>query len=379
MDLSEVRETLSEQKGRGFWQGLEQLSDNSRFKDLVRREFPRHHNAFIDVDRRDFLKLAGASMAFAGLTGCTRQPMEKIVPYVRAPEEIVPGRPLYYATTMTLAGYGYGLLAESHVGRPTKLTGNSEHPGSAGGTTTQAQAAILDLYDPDRSQKILHLGRSASWEKFSDTILSAMQLTAGIGDGSSLRILSESQSSPTLQAQWAEISAKFPNAQWIQYDPVNRDDVQEGSRIAFGEYVETIYSYEKADVVVSIGADFLETGQGHLPFSRDYTSRRDPEKKMNRLYVIESVPTLTGGAADHRRPVSPADVENYLRAIAARIGVDNDYDDHKFKDGDDKKWLDAIVGDLEQAKGKSVVVVGDDQPAAVHALCWNWVVQLPLD
>ena len=174
IDLALIRARLSTEGGRTWWRGLEELADTDEFRDMLHREFPEQASEFTDpAGRREFLKLMGASLALAGVAGCTRQPPEAIVPYVRAPEEIVPGRPLFFATAMPFAGSGVGLLVESHEGRPTKIEGNPDHPASLGATDAFAQGSVLDLYDPDRSQVITNLGEIRPWSAF-ETAMRAM-------------------------------------------------------------------------------------------------------------------------------------------------------------------------------------------------------------
>src|SRR5215468_10138287 len=160
---------------REFWRTLEEQAGDPAFQERLYNEFPTllpGVEAIADpVARRTFLKLMGASIALAGVTACTRQPPEKIVPYVRQPVELIPGRPLFYATAMPLGGYATGLLVESHEGRPTKAEGNPDHPASLGACDPYSQAAILGLYDPDRSQALSFQGEIRSWGGF----LSAMR------------------------------------------------------------------------------------------------------------------------------------------------------------------------------------------------------------
>ncbi len=164
MTLADIRSRLAGLEGRTYWRSLEELADTPEFREYVGREFPAQASEFGDpAGRRDFLKLMGASLALAGVSACTRQPEERIVPYVRQPEEIVPGRPLFYATAMPLGGFGYPLLAENHMGRPTKLEGNPDHPASLGATDLFGQASVLSLYDPDRSRTIQNRGEVKTW------------------------------------------------------------------------------------------------------------------------------------------------------------------------------------------------------------------------
>ena len=164
MNLADIRSRLAGLEGRAYWRSLEELADTEEFRQYVHREFPAQASEFNDpAGRRQFLKLMGASLALAGVSACTRQPAEKIVPYVRQPEEIIPGRPLFFATAMPQGGVGMPLLAENHMGRPTKLEGNPEHPASLGATDVLAQASVLTLYDPDRSRTVINRGEVKTW------------------------------------------------------------------------------------------------------------------------------------------------------------------------------------------------------------------------
>ena len=198
----------------------------------------------------------GASLALAGVTACTRQPPEKIVPYVRQPEELVPGKPLFFATAMPLGGVATGLLVESHEGRPTKIEGNPDHPGSLGATDVFAQAAVLGLYDPDRSQTLTNVGEIRPWAAFLGTIRAALATQQPV-KGAGLRILTESVNSPTLAAQLRDLLTRLPAAKWHQWDPASRENARAGATLAFGEYADAQYRLDRADVIVALDADFL--------------------------------------------------------------------------------------------------------------------------
>ena len=171
LDLAALRARLASAAGPQFWRSLEEAAQTPEFQELLAREFAVPLPEAGDLaGRRQFLKLMAASLALAGVTGCTAPPAEKIVPYVRAPEDLVPGKPLYYATAFTLGGYALGVLAESHMGRPTKIEGNPEHPASLGATDAFAQASVLGLYDPDRSQTVMYRGRISTWDHFLTSI-----------------------------------------------------------------------------------------------------------------------------------------------------------------------------------------------------------------
>ena len=331
--------------------------------------FPSNASEWADpVGRRSFLKLMSASMALAGVSGCTVQPTELIVPYVRQPEEEIPGTPLFFATAMTLGGVATGLLVESHEGRPTKVEGNPDHPGSLGATDLYAQASVLTLYDPDRSQSIVQLGEIRPWATFVASIKSALQ-GQGASKGAGLRILTETVASPTLATQIQQVLAAYPEAKWIQWEALPRDYARAGARLAFGEVVEPLYDFTKADVVVSLDADFLASeGPANLRYTRQFASRRrivGTVETLNRVYVVEATPSVTGGKSDHRVPVKASEIDAFARALAARVGVSGV--SGTALAGTDAA-LDAIAKDLVAHRGRSIVIAGDAQPASVHAL-----------
>src|SRR5688500_1250069 len=218
-DIDALRAQLDGTRGKEYWRSLEALSGTAEFKEFLHREFPQNASEWLDpVGRRGFLKLMSASLALAGVSACTRQPTEELVPYVRQPEELVPGKPLFYATAMPFGGAGMGLLVESHEGRPTKIEGNPEHPSSRGATDIFAQASILGLYDPDRSTTITNLGEIRPFGSFTAAMRSALAANQD-AQGAGVRILSETITSPTLAAQMREFLTRFPRAKWVQWEP----------------------------------------------------------------------------------------------------------------------------------------------------------------
>src|SRR5580700_4517288 len=377
LDLNAVRAKIdqatahdaAEKTGPEYWRSLEELAATDAFKEALHREFPKGASEWVDsVSRRGFLKVMGASLGLAGMTGCVRLPLEPIVPYVRQPEEMIPGRPMFYATACTLGGYASPLLVESHLGRPTKVEGNDQHPASLGGTDIFAQASILGLYDPDRSQTVMSMGDVRSWQALLSAIrgpLSAQKALAGAG----IRILTPTISSPTLADQLGNFLKIYPQAKWHVYEPVNRDNVLEGAKMAFGQPVETHYDLSKADVIVSLDADFLYAGfPGNTRYIRDFAARRNPDSgNMNRLYVIESTPTSTGAKADHRIPIRAVDLATLANPLLASSFSGDPRFGYvlSFLKGDP---AGPITNDLETHKGSSLVIAGDHQPPSVHAL-----------
>ncbi|MGA2964663.1 MAG: TAT-variant-translocated molybdopterin oxidoreductase [Terriglobales bacterium] len=365
LDLAAVKAQIEETTGPEYWRSLEELAGSEEFQEMLHREFPKGASEWLDdFSRRGFLKTMGASLALAGLTGCTRMPITEIVPYVRQPENVVPGRPMFYATAFTLGGYASPILVESHLFRPTKIEGNPQHPASLGGTDVYAQASILDLYDPDRAQNVTYMGDIRSFDAFLEAVRGPMNVQKSVA-GSGVRILTQTVSSPTLAAQIRSYLEANPQAKWHVYEPINRDNVYEGAKLAFGEVVETRYDLSKADVIVSLDADFLYAGfPGWARYTRDFAARRNPDGNMNRLYVVESTPSSTGMKADHRLPMQARDVEAFAQTLAALVSI---------KVGEvgppgESEFIKAVAADLTKHRGASVVIAGDHQPPVVHAL-----------
>jgi molybdopterin-containing oxidoreductase family iron-sulfur binding subunit len=367
IDLSEVRRRANGATGRHYWKSLEELAVTPGFQDFLHREFPENASEWNDPEgRRDFLRVMGASIALAGLTACTRQPTEKIVPYVKAPEEMVPGRPLFFATAVTDGGYAKGILVESHEGRPTKIEGNPDHPASLGASDSTTQAAILGLYDPDRSQTVKNLGEIRSWGAFVAAARAALTAQKALS-GTGFRLLTETVTSPTLAAQIRALLAEYPQARWHQYEPTAPDNARAGAQMAFGAPVEASWRLANADVILSLECDFLASGPGSVRLTREFAQRRKPEAgaaKMNRLYVVEGTPSLTGAAADHRLPVRSSEIEGLARAVAAAAGVAVSGG----AAGPHGAFVASLAKDLQRAGSRALVVAGESQPPAVHAI-----------
>jgi MoCo/4Fe-4S cofactor protein with predicted Tat translocation signal len=364
MDLATAADAR-EKNGPQYWRSLEELAGSAEFQEALHREFPKGASEWIDtVSRRGFLKVMGASLGLAGMTGCVKLPREPIVPYVRQPENVIPGRPQFYASAMTLGGYANPILVESHLGRPTKIEGNDKHPASLGGTDIFVQASLLGMYDPDRSQSVVSLGDQYSFDAFASAIRGPLNAQRALqGDG--IRILTTTISSPTLADQMHTFLKIYPQAKWHVYEPVNRDNVVEGAKMAFGQTVETRYDFSKADVIASLDADFLYAGfPGNVKYIRDFASRRDPDGGLiNRLYVVESTPSSTGVKADHRLPIRASNVEAFARALLATDQMNGDLSGPR-----EQAFARSLAADLASHPGSSVVIAGDHQPAAVHAL-----------
>lgn len=371
IDFAAARSKLSAARGESFWRSLEELADSAAFQELLQNEFPRQASFWLEsVSRRDALKLMGASLALAGLAGCGKpaRSNEKIVPYVTEPEHWVPGKPMVFATAFVHDGAAQGLLVRSHDGRPTKIEGNPEHPASLGATDAFAQASILTLYDPDRSQVVTRAGMISTWSHFVAEARRRLEAERG-GGGAGLRILTESVVSPSLAAQIQALIARFPEAKWHRYEPVGRDNVKAGARMAFGEYVDAQYRFDRCEVILSLDADFLSCGGGRLRYARQFADRRRVRAgsgEMSRLYAIESTPSVTGSAADHRLSLRPSEIMAAARALASRLGVESG--SGPALGSLTETWVDAAARDLQKRRGAGVVLAGPTQPPLVHAL-----------
>jgi molybdopterin-containing oxidoreductase family iron-sulfur binding subunit len=370
IDFSAIRAKLAGAQGKQHWRSLEELAETKEFQEMLHREFPAGATEWWDgVSRRNFVKMAGVTLALAGLTACTKQPPHDILPYVRQPENLVPGEPLFYATAMQLGGFATGVLAKNREGHPIKLEGNPDHPASRGGSSIWMQASIFDLYDPDRSQALTHQGEISTWSAFLSDLLDLMSEQAA-KKGAGLRFLTETVTSPTLAAQLRDLLRRFPEAKWHRYEPLARDNVREGAQQAFGEFVETHYNFDKAKVILSLDSDFLHVHPLRLRYAREFADGRRPrsdKREMNRLYVAESTPTITGSMAEHRLPLRSAEIETLARRIAREIGTQVQVSDAILSETT-SKWIAALVADLRQHRGESIIIAGEWQPPSVHAL-----------
>lgn len=360
-----LKEKILQRSGKEYWRSVEEFVDAPEFEEFVKEEYPKHAEEWENkLSRRNFVKVMGASMAFAGLSGCVIQPAEKIVPYVIQPEGITPGKPLYYATSMSLGGVTNGLLARANDGRPTKIEGNPDHPGSLGSTDVMAQASLLNLYDPDRSQQILNRNAPKSWPGFITAFRAGIDENRADG-GAGVRFLTGTVTSPTLQDQFKQIQAELPNAKWAQFEPVNDDNVLEGAKLSFGSPSQPVYKFDKAERILSLDADFFSGFNSR--YASDFAKSRElneEKKEMSRLYAVETTFTLVGAKADHRKAVKPSEMVEIAKSIAGALGVDG----ASGSAGDHEAWIQAMAKDLLAHKGKSLVVAGWQQSAYVHAL-----------
>ncbi len=371
--LDALRARLSRAHGEDFWRELELLSDEPELRGLLEREFPSlFARSGAGLERREFLRLMGASLGVMGLAACTRQPDEKIVPFGRAPEYVVPGQPRYFATAFALGGSATGLLVESHMGRPTKIEGNPDHPSSLGATDALAQAAILGLYDPDRSHSCLRAGQIGTSSAFAGELAGRLEsLATRAGEG--LGVLHAGENSPFLAAQLARLGTRFPRMRLYRWSPLHRDHARAGAELAFGRDVDTRYRLDKARVVVALESDFLVTGPGAVRHARDFAKARIGRSwapAMNRLYVLESGVTLTGAMADERLSLRPSQLEGFARLLAKELGLavevpapGEDADGERLQ-----RFARAAAQDLSRNVGAGLVLAGNGADPVVHAL-----------
>ncbi|MBS1261477.1 MAG: Menaquinone reductase, iron-sulfur cluster-binding subunit [Calditrichaeota bacterium] len=366
-----------------YWRSEEQLRGSDRFRHWLDHEFPEPEDAAsdagdggaLDVSRRGFLGIIGASMALAGFSGC-RKPVEKIVPHVNDPEYRVQGVPSFYATSEPRSTSPLGLLVETHEGRPTKVEGNELHPSSGGGADMFALASLLDLYDPDRVKYPTRGGARKTWAEFVEFWRRLRERYVANG-GRGLAVLSEPFSSPTIARVRERFLREYPEARWIAWEPVSTENRDRGVKIATGKSLRPVHRFDEARVILSLDSDFVVTEPDAVRDNRDFGRGRklaSPQDEMNRLYAVESALSVTGGKADHRLRLQSRQVGAFAatvavalekhgitvpgaRVLAGRAGLDFH-----------REWVAAVAEDLAANHGRGLVIAGLRQPPAVHAL-----------
>ncbi len=362
MTLDQVRQQLKDVKGKKYWRSLDELADRPEFQAAVEREFPDAAQEWVDpTSRRGFLKLMGASMALAGLAGCTKQPDEPIYGYVKAPEDLILGKPMYFATAHPFATGAVPLLVKTDEFRPIKIDGNPEHAYNHGSSDPYSQGTLLDLYDPDRSKHVTYKGEGREWAEFAEAF---RDKAASTKDGTGIYFLSATITSPTLARQWQEVQKAWPKAKLVQYEPAIA-----GTFLEKGLNVQ--YDLSQADVIVSLDADFLSSASypGFHKLVRDYAARRkQPENGMNRLYAVESTTTTTGMKAEHRLGLRASEVSAFAAALAAAVGAPTASAPNYAWTAEQQKFLNALVKDLKANAGKCAVLPGLYQDSSVAGL-----------
>jgi MoCo/4Fe-4S cofactor protein with predicted Tat translocation signal len=371
---------MSSMKSSGvkYWRSLQELATTPEFREAVAREFPNDEwDRLPPATRRQFLKVMGASLAFAGLTSC-RWPEEEIVPFAHRPEGRTPGVPQQFATALEMGGSAVGVLATSYDGRPIKLEGNPLHPDSRGGLSAQLQAAILELYDPDRSRRLVYREAGQEYVKSWDDLQTRLreQVTAP-GDG--LAILSEATSSPTVVALRIRLAGALPRASWFEYEPISRDAEREGLRLVYGQPMRAVHDLSIPRVIACFDADPLFDHPAAVGQTRAFTEGRAPTTDMSRLYAVEATYSTTGGRADHRLAVAASRVPSVLAQVAHQLfarhhlAIPAGAGDlvSRLTDGPggvDAEFVGHLADDLAAHQGRSLVVVGPRQETEVHAL-----------
>ena len=362
------------------WRSLEHKAGDATLAEAAEAEFPTGITMPGGFNRRDALKLAGASLALGALTGCdiARRPVEEIVPFVKMPEQVIPGIRLTYATAQQRSEGALGLTVEAHEGRPTKIEGNPNHPSSLGASDTWAQAEVLKLYDPQRARSPMNAGAAADWAKW-DAFAKSLADAAAAAQGKGLAFLVETLNGPTFERLLKAAQAKYPQAKVYRFDPLAPTHALEGAELAFGPGARLQHDLSKAKVVFALDSDFLGSGPDHLKLARQFgESRAVHEKadveKMQRLYAAEGVFSTTGANADHRLRIASGQGVDVLKALGkalAGAGVDVGALAPAFEgaalDAAGQKFVAALAKDLAANKAAGVILVGERQPAAVHA------------
>ena len=354
LNKEQIAARLTGKAGPQYWRSLEELADLPEFRDYLEREFPAGASEWPEdgVSRRHFLGLLGASLALAGVSGCTRPLSNQIVPYVKQPETIVPGQPLYYATAMPRNGRGRGILVKTEMGRPIKIEGNPEHPDSLGATDAVTQASVLALWDPHRTPAPFLRQEISSWVAFQSELLDVLEKLKASG-GAKMRVLAEPSSSPTLARQRAAWQAKYPQSRWHEWSPAGLTPAAPTPDYDFG----------KADLIFAIGSDFLNELPGSLRYTRQFAARRrvnGGRVSPNRLYALESTPTLTGTMADERLPAAPDRMAAVLRWLGGATG-------EKLSESE-SSFARKLRGDLARSAGSKIVIAGASEPPEIQGL-----------
>jgi MoCo/4Fe-4S cofactor protein with predicted Tat translocation signal len=359
--------------GKKYWLSLEQRGDTPEFRhQLLERYYDHRDKRPAGLTRRNFLTLMGASLALASTAGC-RRPVEKIIPYVTRPEEITPGLPDYYATTMPQGHNAVGLIVQTREGRPIKIEGNPQHPSSHGSTDFITQASILNLYDPDRSGNVRHKSADNNYDNFISFWRGQLDEFRPV-KGKGLAVLSESFASPTLARYKKDFMKTFPRAQWVTYEPISDENIYKASDNLFTPGLRPAYSFDKAEIILALDSDFLLHESDNITSARGFAEGRrvnSPEDKMNRLYVVESNYSITGANADHRLRMPARRIGRFAVALARELKKQglklSDIPDTS-EENFDPLWLKVLAADLLGTKGKNIIIAGHRQPVEVHEL-----------
>ena len=371
----------SEFSGPRYWKSLDDLAETPAFKDWVEREFPAGASEMEGVNRRQFMKVMAASFGLAGLgmAGC-RRPEQTILPYSKQPENVIPGVPVYYTSSMPGARDNVPVIVETHTGRPTKVEGNPSYKPYGGATTVYTQASILDLYDPDRATKSKEGSATLSPAAVRDR-LEAISKAHGADQGKGLVLLAEPSTSPSRAALVKQIKKAFPKATWTENTAIDQSTSEQAAKAVFGKTLRALPEFTKTKRVLSLDAEFLLNADGSLSQARDFTKTRKVKdskdaNKMSRLYSVESTLTSTGSMADHRLRLSTSQMGAFIAQVGAAIlkkkHVGGPLVAELEKIGAslkvDAQWVDACAADLVDNAGHSIIVAGEHLPKSVHAI-----------
>jgi molybdopterin-containing oxidoreductase family iron-sulfur binding subunit len=363
-DLDAVRARLATEEGPSLWRSLEELADVPEVRRYVEAEFPDIVQAS-SIDRRTLLRLMGASLALGGLAACNGSEAGKNAPLLSQSHNMpgyTPGVPLIVATSLPLNGYGRGVLVRAQEGRPIKIEGNPIHPASLGATDVFAQAEILSLYDPDRSDMPLQSGAPRSWEDLT-SFIRPVRNELVVAEGRGLHILMQPTSSPTLHRLMAQARQLFPLAHWHVFSPVDDDNRRIAATAVFGRDLDLAYELIQADTIVTLGGDLFADEPGHLRYAADYqTRRRMQDRALPRFYAVEAMPSLAGTRADERIPLRPREFEAFAQALATALGAGS------APTSSPHPSVSKLADELRRAGSHGLVVAGREQPARVHAL-----------
>ncbi|MBT7311540.1 TAT-variant-translocated molybdopterin oxidoreductase [bacterium] len=361
---------MSENKNNKYYRSLEQLAETPEFQEQLENEFPGGIDTPVSgLSRRRFMQIMSASVAMTTLVGC-RWPEEKIVPFAKRAEGFTPGKPVQFATAFEMGHTTLGVLATSYDGRPIKIEGNPEFSLSGGATNTFAQASVLNLYDPDRSRLVLQNGSDVGWDKFDEYTKTFKGLKKG-----GLAVLTGATTSPSVKIQLKKLAKRYKGSKTYKWEPVCPVNEIEGAELAFGTAAKSQLDLSKAKVIVDFNANVLQDHPTALQNSKGFAKGRDPESgNMNRLYVFENSFSITGGMADHRFPTHASEIGGYVWELAAELVFTQGVKMPSVNRGDLKKnhrhnkHIIAIAKDLAHNKGHSLIQIGIDQSAELHAL-----------
>ena len=359
-------------KGQQYWRSLAELEGTPELDVLLYNEFPEHREQLSDpLSRRRFFQLMGASVAFAGLTqvGCRRWEQDHIVPLSERPDDYIPGVPKVYSTAMELGGIGTGLRVTAYDGRPIKIEGNPNHPFSGGATSAFAQASILELYDPDRSQGVARRGKGgqaqpAKWDDFESFV-------RGIPSNARVRVLSEATSSQAVARLRIKLQERFPSARWVDYEPLSTDSDLQGTAMYFGEPMRPLYHLDKVSTLVTLDSNLLVDHPAAMRNAADFAKRRRPDSGQQiRVWSIESAFSHTGAVADHRLPLRSELVLPFVMALEAKLGRGAPPSAEFLKDAKISQFLDVLADELSHSgpHAPGLLVAGPSQPPQVHAI-----------